>query len=78
MLPLVGGGYGVALLQVSLVYYVAAAVLHYVVPALVSVQSVQHASPKPGQVRQEALRSIGARAVGGRLDDNSRHLSHVA
>ena len=48
-----------ALTQASVVYYFAAIVLHYVVPNLLQVSSVQVAKRKPGQVMQEALNSIG-------------------
>lgn len=42
------------------VYYTAGFVLHYVVPRLFAVKSVQQRKPRPGQVAQEALHSIGA------------------
>lgn len=45
-------------------YYAAAVILHYVVPRLLPVKSVQKASPRPGQVAFEALYSIGAAAWG--------------
>lgn len=52
------------LMNVSLacvqVYYAAGAVLHYVVPALFPVKSVQKGQPRQGQVTSEALYSLGA------------------
>lgn len=44
----------------SQVYYTAGFVLHFVVPRLFAVKSVQQRKPRPGQVAQEALHSIGA------------------
>lgn len=58
MWPLYGGGYGVALAQVVVVYYSAAVLLHYVVPALLPTKSVQKGVPKPGQVSREAVASL--------------------
>lgn len=59
MWPLYGGGFWVAFAQACAVYYAAAAVLHYVVPRLVAVASVQVGKPKEGQVAQEAINCLG-------------------
>lgn len=58
--PLHGGGFVTALLQVSLVYYLGAFLLHFVVPQLAAVHSIQVGSRRPGQVTQEVLNSPGA------------------
>ena len=59
MWDLYGGGYWVAFAQVCVVYYTAASILHFVVPALFPVASVQAGKRKPHQTRTEALNSIG-------------------
>lgn len=41
------------------VYYTAGFVLHYVVPRLLPVKSVQRGQPRKGQVASEALYSLG-------------------
>lgn len=64
MWPLYGGGYWVAVWQVAITYYCASAVLHWVVPALWDVKSVQKGQRRPGQVLQEARDSIGKCATG--------------
>ena len=46
-------------MQVSLVYYVGAFLLHYVVPQLYAVHSIQVGTRRPGQVTEEVLRSPG-------------------
>ncbi len=43
----------------SLVYYGGAFLLHFVAPLLLPVQSVQVGSRRPGQVKKEALNSLG-------------------
>lgn len=60
-LPLYGGGFCAALLQVALVYYTTAIVLHYVVPGLWQPASIQVAPRRRGQVAEEILNSLGAR-----------------
>ena len=62
--PLYGGGYWVALAQACLVYYLLAVVLHWVVPALLPVRSIQPGKRRSGQVTQEALNSLGAQGMG--------------
>ena len=59
LLPLYGGGYRVAFMQVLVVYYAAASILHWVVPALVTVHSVEKGRRRPGQVAQEAWDCLG-------------------
>lgn len=61
--PLYGGGFWVAFRQLAAVYYAAAVVLHYVVPAVLPVKSVQKGQRRKGQVTAEALYSIGPLAV---------------
>jgi hypothetical protein len=57
--PLWGGGFLVALCQLSLFYYVLGAVLHWLVPLLGSVKGIQEAPRKPGEVARDAVNSIG-------------------
>jgi len=57
--PLTGGGFWVAFAQVALVYYGFAAAIHWLIPRLFAVESVQVGQRRPGQVRKEALLSIG-------------------
>ena len=66
--PLYGGGYWVAVAQIALAYYGIALVLHYVVPAVKAVRSVQKGQRREGQVLQEARDSISEseRSVGAR------------
>jgi Delta7-sterol 5-desaturase len=59
MWPLYGGGFWVAFAQACMVYYTAATVLHLLVPAVVSVASVQAGKTKAGQEFREARTSIG-------------------
>lgn len=59
-LPLYGGGFWVALLQVALVYYSTAVVLHFVIPWLLQPASIQVAPRRRGQVAEEVLNSLGA------------------
>ena len=58
--PLYGGGFLVALLQNSVVYYLVASLLHFVVPRILKVQSIQVGQRKPHQVLTEATNCIGA------------------
>jgi hypothetical protein len=60
-MQLTGGGFLVALAQVTAVYYALATLLHFVVPRLFPVRSVQKGEAKPGQARTEALNCIGGR-----------------
>lgn len=48
------------------VYYTAGFLLHYVVPQLFSVKSVQQRPPRKGQVASEAIYSLGKRLSAGR------------
>lgn len=58
--PLHGAGFWVAFWQVAAVYYGFAALIHWVVPAFFDVETVQVGKRRPGQVRKEALLSVGA------------------
>ena len=60
--PLYGGGFLAALLQVAVVYYPTATVLHFVVPFLGRLPRFQSAARRRGQVTQEALNAIGEAA----------------
>lgn len=57
--PLFGGGLWVAVAQLSLVYYLGGAALHYVVPRLFPVKSIQVQPRPPGVVARDAFYSIG-------------------
>jgi hypothetical protein len=57
--PLTGGGFWVAFAQVALVYYGFAAAIHWAIPVLFEVESVQVGNRRPGQVKKEALLSRG-------------------
>ncbi|KAK9815322.1 hypothetical protein WJX72_001696 [[Myrmecia] bisecta] len=59
MLSLYGGGYWIAVLQVAVVYYAAAVLLHWVAPAFFPVKVIQKSDRQPGQVAREAVNSIG-------------------
>jgi hypothetical protein len=61
--PLTGGGFWVAFAQVALVYYGFAAAIHWVIPRFFDVDSVQVGERRPGQVKKEALLSIGKGAL---------------
>jgi len=58
-LPLYGGGFFVAFLQLCTFYYSTAAILHFVLPRLLTLKSVQVHARSPGDVRRDALASIG-------------------
>lgn len=49
----------VAFSQLCVVYYATAVLLHYIVPSIARVKSVQNRPRSSGQVRREALQSIG-------------------
>jgi Delta7-sterol 5-desaturase len=61
--PLYGGGFWVAFAQAATVYYTAATTLHYIVPAVTQVRSVQKGHPAQGQVTREAFASLCPLAV---------------
>jgi hypothetical protein len=65
--PLWGGGFLVALCQLSLFYYVLGAVLHWVVPLLGPVRGIQEAPRKPGEVGRDAVNSIGEQQAQQRI-----------
>ena len=58
-LPLYGGGFWVAFLQLCAFYYPVGFALHYVVPRLVSVKAIQRQQRKDGDVLRDACYSIG-------------------
>ncbi len=51
--------------QVTAVYYGVAVLLHFLLPLLFPLRSVQSGKRRPGQVLQEALTSVGAPAAWG-------------
>lgn len=60
MLALVGQGFWVALLQAVLFYYAAGAAIHWVIPRLAPVRSIQKHARGAHDVRRDALFSLGA------------------
>ena len=59
MLALYGAGFLAALQQICVVYYVACIFIHWIIPRALPVQNIQVQSRQPGQVRREALASLG-------------------
>ena len=57
--PLHGGGFWVAYAQLCVFYYISAALLHHVVPLLISVKTVQQEKRRGGSVTRDALYSLG-------------------
>ena len=57
--PLYGGGFWPALAQLCLFYNSVGAILHWVVPALVPVHSIQANLHKPGVVLRDSIYSFG-------------------
>ena len=60
MFTLVGQGFWVAFLQAVSFYYAAGAAIHYVIPRLAPVQSIQKHARGAHDVRRDALCSLGA------------------
>ncbi|MEW5319468.1 MAG: hypothetical protein WDW38_010617 [Sanguina aurantia] len=61
--PLHGGGFLVAFAQICTFYYIAACALHFVLPSLVKMDSIQPRARKQGEARRDAFYSIGPLAV---------------
>jgi hypothetical protein len=59
MIPLWGGGFLVAFSQLALFYYVLGTVLHFVVPLLCHVKGIQEQQRRPGEVKRDAINSLG-------------------
>ena len=59
MLPLYGGGFTAAFLQLTVFYYTFGVLLHYIVPLISSVKGIQEQPRKPGDVSRDALQSLG-------------------
>lgn len=59
-MPLYGGGFWVALAQLTAFYYAIGAVLHFVLPRVVAVKGIQHQQRKKGDVARDAFYSTGA------------------
>jgi hypothetical protein len=57
--PLCGGGFLVAFLQIVALYYPAAILLHYIVPSILPVKTIQVQPRNPGDITRDALGSIG-------------------
>jgi len=58
-MSLYGGGFWIAFSQACIVYYGAAVMLHYVVPTLLPVRTVQKGNRSKGQVSREIFNSLG-------------------
>eukprot|EP01024_Parvocaulis_polyphysoides_P031644 TRINITY_DN28517_c0_g1_i4.p1 TRINITY_DN28517_c0_g1~~TRINITY_DN28517_c0_g1_i4.p1 ORF type:complete len:304 (+),score=4.35 TRINITY_DN28517_c0_g1_i4:85-912(+) len=63
MFPLVGGGFQFAFLQLFLFYYVLGFLLHFVLPKIFNVKSIQKNPRKDNQLQQESFNSLGPIAV---------------
>ncbi|GIL77889.1 hypothetical protein Vretimale_6578 [Volvox reticuliferus] len=63
ILPLYGGGFWVAFVQLTLFYYVVGAVLHFLLPRIAPVKHIQHQPRKRGEVLRDAFYSLGPLAV---------------
>jgi hypothetical protein len=61
MLPLYGGGFTAAFLQVGVFYYAFGVLLHFIVPLVSPVKGIQEHPRKPGEVTRDALHSLGER-----------------
>ena len=61
--PLYGGGYCIAFLQIFFVYYGASIAIHWLGPLVFPVKSIQVQPRQPGQVRREAINSLGKQAL---------------
>lgn len=59
-MPLYGGGFWVACMQLVAYYYACGAVLHFIVPRVINVKGIQAQKRKPGEVLRDALYSLGA------------------
>jgi hypothetical protein len=57
---LYGGGFGLAFAQLLTFYYAAGCILHYVVPHILPVVSVQEHQRHPSDVQRDCLQSLGA------------------
>lgn len=57
--PLYGGGYVCAVLQIAVIYYGISALLHFVLPRLHHVESVQQGKRRENQIAQEVKNSVG-------------------
>eukprot|EP00955_Chlamydomonas_euryale_P109957 365969-Chlamydomonas_euryale.AAC.12 len=57
--PFVGGGFIIAYAQLVAFYYAAGALLHFAVPAMMEVKSVQVEARRSGSVARDALYSLG-------------------
>ncbi len=60
VLPLYGGGFWVAFTQLTVFYYAMGAALHFVLPRIAPVKSIQHQPRKRGEVLRDAFYSLGA------------------
>lgn len=58
-MPLVGGGFAVAFAQLCIFYYACGSLLHFIIPVLLPVKSVQSEPRKAGSVGRDALYSLG-------------------
>jgi hypothetical protein len=60
MTPLLyGGGFSLAIVQLLAFYYTAGCILHYLVPSIFPVVSIQEHERRPGDVQRDCLHSLG-------------------
>lgn len=67
MIPLYGGGFCAAYVQLLIFYYSVGAVLHLVVPAILPVQGIQKQERGSSDVSRDMVSSLGASAVASPL-----------
>jgi Delta7-sterol 5-desaturase len=61
LMPLYGGGFTVAWIQIAVFYYTSGILLHYVAPALLPVKNIQVQPRGSGDIGRDALGSLGTR-----------------
>jgi hypothetical protein len=61
MIPLYGGGLVAATLQIGAIYFGISLTVHYLIPALIPVSSIQVQPRRKNQVLLECLHCLGAR-----------------
>lgn len=75
---LYGGGFPLALVQLSVFYYTAGCILHYIVPRIFPVVSVQEHERRPGDVQRDCLHSLGVAPLSQRCSSSIPVYHHGA
>ncbi len=63
MIPLYGGGLAAATLQIGAIYFGISLTVHYLIPALVPVSTIQVQPRRKNQVLLECFHCLGARPL---------------